>query len=140
MINTDELTVDHFFDPSSKNFIDDPKPIIEKLVKEYPIARFNAWSAWLVTGNKNITDCLLDRRLSTDFNLWEYAPPKKELEAMPEVYAILDDVKKKELSEDNVFEFTNQILDTTQDEVSKKDDKKESLFKDGDDAISWDDI
>ena len=32
----------------------------EKLVKEYPIARFNAWSAWLVTGNKNITDCLLD--------------------------------------------------------------------------------
>ena len=46
MINTDELTVDHFFDPSSKNFIDDPKPTIEKLVKEYPIARFNAWSAW----------------------------------------------------------------------------------------------
>ena len=65
---------------------------------------------------------------------------KKELEAIPEVYAILDDVKKKELKEDNVFEFTNQILDTTQDEVSKKDDKKESLFKDGDDAISWDDI
>ena len=56
------------------------------------------------------------------------------------MYAILDDVKKKELKEDNVFEFTNQILDTTQDEVSKKDDKKESLFKDGDDAISWDDI
>ena len=82
MINTDELTVDHFFDPSSKNFIDDPKPIIEKLVKEYPIARFNAWSAWLVTGNKNITDCLLDRRLSTDFNLWEHAPPKKELADM----------------------------------------------------------
>ena len=82
MINTDELTVDHFFDPSSKNFIDDPKPTIEKLVKEYPIARFNAWSAWLVTGNKNITDCLLDRRLSTDFNLWEHAPPKKELADM----------------------------------------------------------
>ena len=82
MINTDELTVDHFFDPSSKNFIDDPKPTIEKLVKEFPIARFNAWSAWLVTGNKNITDCLLDRRLSTDFNLWEHAPPKKELADM----------------------------------------------------------
>ena len=31
-------------------------------------------------------------------------------------------------------------LDTTQEEVSKTDDKKESLFKDGEDAISWDDI
>ena len=65
---------------------------------------------------------------------------KKELEAIPEVYAILDDDKKKELKEDNVFEFTNQILDTTQEEVSKKDDKKESLFKDGEGDISWDDI
>ena len=65
---------------------------------------------------------------------------KKELEAIPEVYAILDDVKKKEIKEDNVFEFTNQILDTTQEEVSKTDNKKESLFKDGEDAISWDDI
>ena len=82
MLNLEELTVDHFFDPSSKNFIDDPKPTIKKLVNEYPIARFNAWSAWLVTGNKNITDCLLDRRLSTDFNLWEHAPPKKELSDM----------------------------------------------------------
>ena len=47
---------------------------------------------------------------------------KKELEAIPEVYAILDDDKKKELKDDNVFEFTNQILDTTQEEVSKTDD------------------
>ena len=46
----------------------------------------------------------------------------------------------EEIKEDSVFEFTNQILDTTQEEVSKTDDKKESLFKDGEDAISWDDI
>ena len=57
---------------------------------------------------------------------------KKSLEAIPEVYAILDDVKKKEIKEDGVFEFTNQILDTTQEEVSKENDKKESLFKEGD--------
>jgi len=65
---------------------------------------------------------------------------KKELEAIPEVYAILDDVKKKEIKEDGVFEFTNQILDTTQEEVSKENDKKESLFKEGDIEIGWDDI
>ena len=40
----------------------------------------------------------------------------------------------------SVFEFTNQILDTTQEEVSKKDNEKESLFKEGDNEISWDDI
>ncbi len=80
MINTDELTVDHFFDPSSKNFIDDPKPTIEKLVKEFPIARFNAWSAWLVTGNKNITDCLLDRSFRLTLIFGSMLPQKKSLQ------------------------------------------------------------
>ena len=82
MLNGEQLKVDDFFDPSSKDFIHDPKPALRKLLKEYPIGRFDAWGAWLVTGNRNIADCLLDRRLSTDFNLWEYAPPKKELSEM----------------------------------------------------------
>ena len=36
----------------------------------------------MVTGHENIINCLLDRRLSTDFNLWEYAPAKKPIEEM----------------------------------------------------------
>ena len=111
MINTDELTVDHFFDPSSKNFIDDPKPTIEKLVKEYPIARFNAWSAWLVTGNKNITDCLLDRRLSTDFNLWEHAPPKKELEDMDAFEKLMNNMSQT-LDDSYTRESLKTLLET----------------------------
>jgi cytochrome P450 len=75
-------TVDHFFNPASKEFIHDPVPTLEKLSNEYPISRFDAWQAWLVTGHENIINCLLDRRLSTDFNLWEYAPSKKPLEEM----------------------------------------------------------
>ena len=43
-------TVDHFFNPSSKDFIHDPVPTLEKLCTEYPISRFDAWQAWLVTG------------------------------------------------------------------------------------------
>ena len=75
-------TVDHFFNPSSKDFIHDPVPTLERLCAEYPISRFDAWQAWLVTGHANIIKCLLDTRLSTDFNLWEYAPPKKPLDEM----------------------------------------------------------
>ncbi len=67
-------TVDHFFNPSSKDFIHDPIPTLKKLCSEYPISRFDQWQAWLVTGHENILKCLLDPRLSTDFNLWEYAP------------------------------------------------------------------
>ncbi|MBD63223.1 MAG: cytochrome P450 [Gammaproteobacteria bacterium] len=70
-------TVDHFFNPSSKEFIHDPIPTLEKLSSEYPISRFDQWQAWLITGHENIIKCLLDPRLSTDFNLWEFAPEKK---------------------------------------------------------------
>ena len=75
-------TVDHFFNPSSKDFIHDPIPTLKKLSSEYPISRFDQWQAWLVTGHENILKCLLDTRLSTDFNLWEYAPEKKAIKDM----------------------------------------------------------
>jgi cytochrome P450 len=76
------ISVDHFFDPSSKDFIHDPAPTLEKLSAEFPIARFEAWQAWLITGHQNIISCLLDKRLSTDFNLWEFAPAKKPFAEM----------------------------------------------------------
>ena len=77
-----KISVDHFFDPSSKDFIHDPAPTLEKLSAEFPIARFEAWQAWLITGHQNIISCLLDKRLSTDFNLWEFAPAKKPFAEM----------------------------------------------------------
>ena len=75
-------TVDHFFNPASKEFIDNPVPTLKKLSSEYPISRFDAWQSWLVTGHENIIKCLLDTRLSTDFNLWEFAPDKKPVAEM----------------------------------------------------------
>ena len=61
MSEQSNFSVDHFFDPSSKDFIHDPVPTLERLSAEYPIARFEAWQAWLVTGHQNIISCLLDR-------------------------------------------------------------------------------
>ena len=69
-------SVDEFFDPNSKEFIHNPQPVLDRLINEYPIAWFNKWQCWLISGNRRIANCLLDRRLSTDFNLWELAPPK----------------------------------------------------------------
>ena len=54
MSEQSNISVDHFFDPSSKDFIHDPVPTLEKLSAEFPIARFDAWQAWLVTGHQNI--------------------------------------------------------------------------------------
>ena len=63
-----------------KDFIHDPIPTLsKKLSSEYPISRFDQWQAWLVTGHENILK-LLDARLSTDFNLWEYAAGEKAIE------------------------------------------------------------
>ena len=75
------LTVDHFFNPSSKEFVENPNDTLAKLM-EYPIGRYEAWASWVITGHELITQCLLDRRFSTDFNLWEFAPPKKAEEDM----------------------------------------------------------
>ena len=68
-----------------------------------------------------------------------------ELKEIPEVYKILDDTKKSQIKEDNDcgFEFSNKIIDNHDDDKNsniKLENKKESLFKDDDVDIDWDDI
>jgi len=59
---------------------------------------------------------------------------KKVLQEIPEVYAILDDVKKQEIQDDSAFEITNDATDSTQDSTqdsaSKKEAFKDDAFKD----------
>lgn len=65
---------------------------------------------------------------------------KKELLEKPEVYALLDEHSKKELGDDDGIEFTNQILDTTQEDVKTNKTAKEELFKNNEADFDWDDI
>ena len=74
--------VDHFFNPSSKDFIHDPVPTLEKLSAEFPILDLMLGKLGWLLAMQTYINCLLDTRLSTDFNLWEYAPPKKPFEEM----------------------------------------------------------
>ena len=60
-------TVDHFFNPASKEFIHDPVPTLEKLSAEHPISRFDAWQAWLITGHQNIITCLPKSHIGSSF-------------------------------------------------------------------------
>ena len=67
----------------------------------------------------------------------------EELKKIQAVYAILDDVKKKEIDDDSGIVFTNNILDTTQEESLEElsnPTPKKNLFTDGDTEISFDDI
>ena len=68
-----------------------------------------------------------------------------ELKEIPEVYNILDDTKKSQIKEENDcgFEFSNKIIDNN--DISQKSNteiekKTDSLFKDDDIDIDWDDI
>ena len=65
---------------------------------------------------------------------------KKKLLENPDVYALLDDHAKKELGEEGPFEFSNQILDTTQEDVKTNKTAKEDLFKKEEVEFDWDDI
>ena len=91
--------VDNFFDPSSKDFIHNPHPHLDRLLNEFPITWYEKWQCWLVSGNKRISGCLLDKRLSTDFNLWEFAPPEKSEE---------EKTTFEKLMENNLF-FLNRV-------------------------------
>jgi initiation factor 1A len=64
---------------------------------------------------------------------------KKELLSKPEVYALLNDSDKKDLDDHDNIVFTNEILDTSQEEV-KNNEKTTDLFKKDETEFDWDDI
>ena len=69
----------------------------------------------------------------------------EELKAIPSINAILSDEKKKTFDDDCAFDITNKIIigEPTLEEISnpkKKSGKKETLFKEEEEEINWDDI
>lgn len=65
-----------------------------------------------------------------------------QLKEIPEVYKILDDTKKSQITEElNCgFEFTNKEVIENKTTNVKIETKQEDLFKDDDVEIDWDDI
>ncbi|HWU69397.1 MAG TPA: cytochrome P450 [Stenotrophobium sp.] len=65
------------FNPYSKDFIRNPDPVWQRLMKDFPIAWHKDLQMWLVSSHELCDKVLKDNRFSPNFRVWELAPPPK---------------------------------------------------------------
>lgn len=65
------------FNPYSPDFIRDPDPTWQTLVRDYPIAWHKELQMWIVSSHELCEKILKDNRFTPNFRVWEHAPPPK---------------------------------------------------------------
>lgn len=65
------------FNPYSKDFIRNPDPVWQTLMRDYPIAWHKDLQMWLVSTHELCEKLLKDNRFTPNFRAWEFAPPPK---------------------------------------------------------------
>ena len=65
------------FNPYSKDFIRNPDPVWQVLIRDYPIAWHKDLQMWLVSSHDLCDKVLKDNRFTPNFRAWELAPPPK---------------------------------------------------------------
>lgn len=65
------------FNPYSKEFIRNPDPVWQTLMRDYPIAWHKDLQMWLVNTHELCDKVLKDNRFTPNFRAWELAPPPK---------------------------------------------------------------
>jgi cytochrome P450 len=65
------------FNPYAKDFIRNPDPVWQKLLKDYPIAWHKDLQMWIVSSHELCDRMLKDNRFTPNFRVWEHAPPPK---------------------------------------------------------------
>lgn len=65
------------FNPYSKDYIRNPDPVWQVLMRDYPIAWHKELGMWLVNTHELVDKLLKDNRFSPFFGHWEHAPPPK---------------------------------------------------------------
>ncbi|HEX4895119.1 MAG TPA: cytochrome P450 [Solimonas sp.] len=65
------------FNPYSKDFIRNPDPVWQRLIREFPIAWHKDLQMWLVSSHALCDQLLKDNRFTPNFRAWELAPPPK---------------------------------------------------------------
>ncbi|TXH05874.1 MAG: cytochrome P450 [Nevskiaceae bacterium] len=65
------------FNPYSKDFIRNPDPSWQVLLRDYPIAWHKDLQMWLISSHELCDRLLKDTRFSPYFGHWEHAPPPK---------------------------------------------------------------
>lgn len=65
------------FNPYSKDFIRNPDPAWQVLLRDYPIAWHRDLQMWIVSSHELCDRMLKDNRFTPNFRAWEHAPPPK---------------------------------------------------------------
>ncbi len=65
------------FNPYSKDFIRNPDPVWQILMRDYPIAWHKDLQMWIVSTHALCDQILKDTRFTPNFGAWELAPPPK---------------------------------------------------------------
>jgi cytochrome P450 len=65
------------FNPYSKDFIRNPDPVWQTLMRDYPIAWHKDLQMWIVSSHELCQEILKDNRFTPNFFEWEHAPPPK---------------------------------------------------------------
>ena len=65
------------FNPYSKDFIRNPDPVWQTLIRDYPMAWHKDLQMWLVNSHDLCDKMLKDNRFTPNFAVWELAPPPK---------------------------------------------------------------
>lgn len=65
------------FNPYSKDFIRNPDPVWQVLMRDYPVAWHKDLQMWIVSSHELCDRMLKDNRFTPNFRAWEHAPPPK---------------------------------------------------------------
>ncbi len=65
------------FNPYSKDFIRNPDPVWQTLMRDYPLAWHKELGMWIVSTHELCDKILKDNRFTPNFRAWEHAPPPK---------------------------------------------------------------
>ncbi|MBI2384281.1 MAG: cytochrome P450 [Gammaproteobacteria bacterium] len=65
------------FNPYSKDFIRNPDPVWQTLMRDYPVAWHKDLQMWIVSSHELCDRLLKDNRFTPNFRAWEFAPPPK---------------------------------------------------------------
>lgn len=65
------------FNPYSRDYIRNPHPAWQRLIREFPLAWHKDLQMWLVSSHALCDEVLKDNRFTPNFRAWELAPPPK---------------------------------------------------------------
>lgn len=65
------------FNPFAPDFIRDPEPVWQRLLRDYPVAWHKDLQMWIVSTHERCSEMLKNNVFTPNYRVWEHAPPPK---------------------------------------------------------------